>query len=319
MDASDRTRQYRSLVQFQAKLNGTNKNGYSRTSEVMMGVDYGAIVSTVNDCCDRNYSAYFTVTEEGRGIGNRPGPTPLVPGVPAAPASTSKFNIPAGSAFTIEWWQTEVTANAPSNKPRLIFSFGTCCSDVEGNPEFSCTFEDRAFDIRIAGSEYPPGGTIIPYGDDNDFDSLLTPNHFAIVRDLPPNNPLDPHNIRVYRNGGFLGEFTYGGEIQITNQGDKLFTLRNQTIAEERTEMYGSIHSFRWTAEALYYTDIYYINHPPDPANPTPPPYFEAFDLPPLHMPPNPTNNVLTITRFPNAGSITVDGCTVTRFDAADL
>jgi hypothetical protein len=288
MDASDRTRRIRSRVEFQAKASGMNKTPFSQSSEFATGAEYGAIVSNENGCCDTNYSAYFTVTELGRSL-------------------SPKFDILAGSPFTIEWWQTEATVNGAPGKPRPIFSFGTCCST--GDPEFGCVFEDGSILTRIAGFNFPEFPNAIPYGDENDFQSLLTPNHFAMVRGAEAAD--NPNNIRIYRNGGFLGEFTYPGAISITNQGDKLLTIRNQTDASEVAEMYGTIHSFRWTAESLYYTETYYINQPPF--------FVPGFTPPPLHMTPNSTDNVLTITRFPTAGSIINDGCTITRYDSADL
>jgi hypothetical protein len=288
MDASDRTRRIRSLVEFQAKASGTNKNAFSQSSDFSTGAEYGAIVSNENGCCDTNYSAYFTVTELGRSL-------------------SPKFDISAGSPFTIEWWQTEATVNGVPSKTRPIFSFGTF-GDVS-SPEFACVFADGSILTRIAGLNFPVFPNAIPYGDENDFQSLLTPNHFAMVRGAEAAD--NPNNIRIYRNGGFLGEFTYGGHISITNQGDNLLTIRNQTYASKQTEMYGTIQSFRWTKAALYYTETYYINQPPF--------FVPGFTPPPLHMTPNSTDNVLTITRFPTAGSIIKDGCTITRYDSADL
>jgi hypothetical protein len=276
MDASERTRQIRSLLEFQAKVNGTNKNAYSQSSEVATGALYGAIVSDENGCCDSNYAAYFTVEETERTL-------------------PSVFDIPAGAPFTIEWWQTEVEANAFQS--RNIFSFGSFDPGV--SPEFGCVLDQGSVIVRIAGVNYPEFPTTISY---YDFDGLLSPTHFAMVRGGGTN----PDNICVYRDGGFLGEFTYGGAIPITNTGATLLTLRNETSACALAQMYGDLTAFRWTSSALYSGTDYY------PA--------QQFIPPSAPFIPDSTDNVITINNFPTSGSVTVSGgFNVTRYAATDL
>ena len=218
-DASDRTRRIRSLVEFQGKVAGRNTNAYSQSSEVATGVDYGAIVSNVNGCCDTNYAAYFTVEENARAV-------------------ASVFDISAQSAFTIEWWQTEAAVNAFLN--RRVFSFGT---NSENNVRFACFLEQGSILIDISNTIYPIAPVTIEYGT---FESMLQQNHFAIVRDAGSGE-----NIRIYKNGAFRGEFTYDGPIAIP-EGSPTFTIRNESTPSHLAQMYGDLPSFRWSAASLY-------------------------------------------------------------------
>ena len=287
IDAAERTRRVRSLIEFQGKVAGRNTGAYAQSNEVAIGTEYGAIVSLENGCCDSNFAAYFTVEENGR--------TP-----------SSVFDILAASPFTIEWWQTEVQENAFQS--RNIFSFGSF-GDVS-SPEFGCVLDQGSFITRIAGVNYPlpeEDGTqpSIDYGD---FPGLLSPTHFAMVRGGAPDNP---NNIRLYRNGGFLGEFTFGGAIPITNTGPKLLTLRNQTSACALAQMYGDLTAFRWTSKSLYSgTGNYYPNEMTEP----------HFTPPSLPFTPDPTDNVITINSFSKSTPVTItNGFTIRRYDASNL
>ena len=292
-DASDRTRRIRGLAEFYAKTSGMSPTFASQSSDTQTSSVVGASFSKMNNCCElpivsppppptpapSNYAAYFTVTEPGR-----------------AAAAASAFSIPAGGAFTIEWWQTDVSMNAFQN--RHIFSFGTIA-----NNEFACVMDQGAFITRIAGQNYPydPTGATLPtieYG--NWFTTMLNvQNHFAITRDQ------GGANIRIYKNGGFLGEFRYPDAISVTNTGTTKLTLRNQSVACAATQIFGEFHSFRWTAAGGFYRG--------DTMTPA-----ANFTPPPVVMPAL-SGNVITINNFPTSGSVVVDGMTVTRFDGSGL
>lgn len=272
-DASDRTRRIRSLIEFQAKVAGAP---LPQSSEFVTSATYGAIVSQESGCCNSptNYAAYFRVQEP-------------------ATRGTSAFNIAAESPFTIEWWQTDVSAN--EFQSRNIFAFGTFVFSPPGTgPEFSCVLTEGSIITRIAGVNYPPSPTSIDYGT---WESMLVPNHFAMVRAAGAGT-----TIRIYKNGYFLGEFAYDGAISITNTGETQLTIRNQTVACAQAQMYGDLPSFRWTARELY-TGFNY--GPPDPTN---------FSVPAIPLQPL-ANNVFTINTFPTSGSITTpEGFTVTHY-----
>lgn len=275
--SSDRIRRIRSRIDFLAKVAGTTRE---QSSKFLTSASYGGIVSQENGCCDpplTNYAAYFTVQEPGRGV-------------------VSAFDIPADSAFTIEWWQQDVSANELQS--RNIFSFGSFTyGSGNGQPEFACVFDQGSIIVRIAGINYPLFPNTIDYGS---FESLLVPNHFAIVRGAAPEQ-----NIRVYKNGAFLGEFTYGDAIPITNIGSTQFTIRNQTTACALAQMYGDLASFRWTASELY-TGYNY-----NPVGNFAPP---AIPLAPL------AQNVFTFNDFPTSGSATsAEGFTVTHHTPDNL
>lgn len=276
--ASDRTRRIRALADFQSKLTNIDQTIATQTGEFHTGAIYGATVSLENGCCEpappppTNYNAYFTINGSTRN------------GV------ASPFTIPATTPFTIEWWQTDVSLNAFQS--RHIFSFGSY-----DTYDFACIFDQGGIIIKINGTTYPKYPSAIEYGS---FESMLVPNHFAIVRA----NGTDT-TIRVYKNGAFLGEVLYDGAISIVNSADKKMTVRNQTAACKLAQMYGDLPSFRWTAAELY-TGYNY--------NPV-----GNFAPPPMPLLPL-TGDILTINDFPTSGSTqTVEGYTVTHFEAAGL
>lgn len=275
--ASDRTRRIRALADFQSKLANTDQTIATQAGDFHTGAIYGATVSLENGCCEpappppTNYSAYFTVERLVRNGG-------------------SPFTIPANSAFTIEWWQTDVSLNAFQS--RHIFSFGSY-----DTYDFACIFDQGSIIIKINGVPYPVPPFTIEYGS---FESMLAPNHFAITRGSGTSE-----NVRVYKNGAFLGEFAYDGAINISSSADKKLTVRNQTAACTLAQMYGDLPSFRWTAAELYtgynYNTVGNFSPPPMPLSPL-------------------TGNVLTINEFPTSGSTqTGEGFTVTHFEAAGL
>jgi hypothetical protein len=283
--SSDRIRRIRALAEFKEKASAARPTIMSQSSEFATGSAYGAIVSRENGCCEpapTNYAAYFTVTDSGRNGG-------------------SPFSIPANSEFTIEWWQTDVSAN--EFQSRHILSFGT---QSELTAEFACLLDQGSVIIRIGNLNYPLYDSDtntqpdIYYGLWNTM--VDTQNHFAIMRV----NDSGTYKIRVFKNGGFLGEFQYADAITITNTVDTQLTIRNQSAACAESQMYGSLPSFRWTSARLYPLTTYYE----DASNFAPP----AMPLAPQ------ANDVLTINNFPISGSnTTFEGYTVTHFNATGL
>jgi hypothetical protein len=216
------------------------------------------VVTPACGCGGSNEAAYFTVTGGAR-------------------AGGSPFDL--SGDFTIEWFQT-MTKDEGGFFPR-VFSFGSF-SDPSG-AAFAVSLEQNSFYTWIDGSGYPLFPDAIEYQPVKD---LLV--HFAIVR--------SGSTVTVYKNGGegqTGNQFIYADPISV---GDKVFTIRNETVPSAGAQFYGSISSFRWTNAAVYTTETF-----PVPTEP-------LTELP---------ETVLLIKNFPTSGSSTANGFTVTRYGTA--